>query len=573
MVSTIAPLAKLRGLSGVIAIGALGWALPPLRMTRIMRTHPFFPPPSPKAALPPTVMKTPSGTGARSTRGAPPRPLVPPRLSEAVTGCRTFSVVLGPPAAPASRWLPSGRPQVAETALQGLGRPSAASAAPRQATVWRRSVTALKGASATFVTKAPMIALPPCSATLLLEVRAFKLSGMLLRVPPTAPRTWADRAGTTLVHRACGRRRRPLEQAILPPPQALVQGVEATCGRTKALVSVASIILIITMARRATSASHPSRLGHRAKVHRGHRRHAPPFVGFLENIGHGSEGRESPSAAPTPQKRGPRRPPRTGRRGRLPSSLATPRREFVVYHIPYKDFLDTVMLFRRIRIGMELRTLVVAVWGGTAALAARAMVAGMAMAIMAPSALNIGRTVPLSFCAKLPLTTGGNAHASHGEVGGIGFIVKPFTPLHTEGRKEEPIAYDTVVWGIPPRSVQAKGRPIRILALTSAAPRRCGRAWNPVAGPNESMVRTPREIARTSFDNFVGDQVYTERGQHVKLSLVTMTIDGPLSQGSNDADAIKTGSMTMLTTTTDDSAIASLALHEGWLRHRRTGTR
>ncbi len=85
----------------------------------------------------------------------------------------------------------------------------------------------------------------------------------------------------------------------------------------------------------------------------------------------------------------------------------------------------------------------------------------------------------------------GNAHVSGGEVGGIGFIVEPFTPLHTEGRKEEPIAYDTVVWGIPPRSVQAKGRPIRILALTSAAPRRCGRAWNPVAWSDEPIIRAP----------------------------------------------------------------------------------
>ncbi len=349
--------------------------------------------------------------------------------------------------------------------------------------------------------------------------------------------------------------------------------MEAACGRTKALVRVASIILIITMAKRATSASHPSRLGHRAKVHRGHRRHALPFVGFLENIDHGSAGRESPSAAPTPQKRGPRRPPRTGRRGRLPTSLATPRQELVVYHIPYKDFLDTVMLFRRIRIGMELRTLVVAVWGGAAALAARAMVAGMAMAIMAPSALNIGRTVPLSFCAKLPLTTGGNAHASHGEVGGIGFIVKPFTPLHTEGRKEKPIAYDMVVWGIPPRSVLALSRLARILALTSTAPRRCGRAWIPVAGLAEATVATPRRIVRTYFDDYADNQGNTEGDQLGLMKWMAAIINGARFQGPNDTDAFKMETVTERTTLTGDITIGGLARREVGRRRRLWGMR
>ncbi len=55
--------------------------------------------------------------------------------------------------------------------------------------------------------------------------------------------------GTTLVLRACGRYRRPLNRVGLPLPTVQVQGVEAACGRTKTLGASASTIPI---------ASHPS---------------------------------------------------------------------------------------------------------------------------------------------------------------------------------------------------------------------------------------------------------------------------------------------------------------------------
>ncbi len=57
------------------------------------------------------------------------------------------------------------------------------------------------------------------------------------------------------------------------------------------------------------------------------------------------------------------------------------------------------------------------------------------------------------------------------------------------------------------------------------------------------------------------------------MTIVVIMMNGPLNQGLSDAGAIETESMTMLTTTTGGSAIASLALHERGLRHRRTGTR
>ncbi len=57
------------------------------------------------------------------------------------------------------------------------------------------------------------------------------------------------------------------------------------------------------------------------------------------------------------------------------------------------------------------------------------------------------------------------------------------------------------------------------------------------------------------------------------MSLVTMIIDGPRNQGQNVTDAIKTEFMTTGITTTDGSAIASLALHEVGFRRRWSGTR
>ncbi len=91
-------------------------------------------------------------------------------------------------------------------------------------------------------------------------------------------------------------------------------------------------------------------------MRRAHRRHAILFGDFTENMNHGCEGGEYPSVAPTPQKRGPRRPHRIGRRGRLPSCQATPRREIVTYllYCRCKYFLIAVTLFILPRRGLEL---------------------------------------------------------------------------------------------------------------------------------------------------------------------------------------------------------------------------
>ncbi len=65
-------------------------------------------------------------------------------------------------------------------------------------------------------------------------------------------------------------------------------------------------------------------------------------------------GRAAPSAASSLQKRGPRRPPRTGRRGRLPTFLAHPRRDSLLLRVPSMSFVNAD-LTRSIMISVECR--------------------------------------------------------------------------------------------------------------------------------------------------------------------------------------------------------------------------
>ncbi len=70
------------------------------------------------------------------------------------------------------------------------------------------------------------------------------------------------------------------------------------------------------------------------------RRRANPYMGITEKVNATALGEEALCAAPTPRKRGPCRPPRIGRQGRLPNFRASPRRELPVYHFPYQNILD-----------------------------------------------------------------------------------------------------------------------------------------------------------------------------------------------------------------------------------------
>ncbi len=90
-------------------------------------------------------------------------------------------------------------------------------------------------------------------------------------------------------------------------------------------------------------------------------------------------GGAAPGVAPTPQKRSPWRPPRTGRQGKLPLWTAG-RCRVLRYLSPYRDLLITwwsqtdLMTSQRISLGTPLPDV---------ARRARAMVRGMAMAAAA----------------------------------------------------------------------------------------------------------------------------------------------------------------------------------------------
>jgi hypothetical protein len=73
---------------------------------------------------------------------------------------------------------------------------------------------------------------------------------------------------------------------------------------------------------------------------------------------------ETLGADPTHQKRGPRRPLRTGRRGRLPFRLASPRRGFLVYLVSYMKVPDEFTSLALFISGRAMRIAVVALLGG-----------------------------------------------------------------------------------------------------------------------------------------------------------------------------------------------------------------
>jgi hypothetical protein len=73
---------------------------------------------------------------------------------------------------------------------------------------------------------------------------------------------------------------------------------------------------------------------------------------------------ETPGVDPTHRKRGPRRPHRIGRRGRLPLWLASPRRGFFVYLVSYMNVPDEFTSLALFISGRAMRIAVVALFGG-----------------------------------------------------------------------------------------------------------------------------------------------------------------------------------------------------------------
>jgi hypothetical protein len=104
------------------------------------------------------------------------------------------------------------------------------------------------------------------------------------------------------------------------------------------------------------------RWGHRAKVRGGHRRHANSYVSNEVKYVNISFRGAAPGAAPSRQKRGPCRPPRMGRQGRLPNWKASLRRGFPWYLTTCTNFNDTVTQFQSVSAGFRKTQRQTGVW-------------------------------------------------------------------------------------------------------------------------------------------------------------------------------------------------------------------
>ncbi len=103
-------------------------------------------------------------------------------------------------------------------------------------------------------------------------------------------------------------------------------------ARGRPIFPIASMIILVF---------HRHRRGISANVRGAVRRHAALFGEIMEyfNLAYWEEA--APGVAPTSQKRGPWRPPRMGRQGRLPFKKASLRREIPPVLFPCKYFLTT----------------------------------------------------------------------------------------------------------------------------------------------------------------------------------------------------------------------------------------
>jgi hypothetical protein len=168
---------------------------------------------------------------------------------------------------------------------------------------------------------------------------------------------------------------------------------------------------------------------------------------------------ESPCAAPTRWKRGPWRSHRTGRQGRLPTSLAIPRRGFHSYLFPYKHIVDTEPTSSPTWTWWKLILAVGAMGGRARGLGGRAMVDGMAMAAYVSMDMGGGRTNTLPLCTKHGQMTLRGARLDTKGYRIVGFMVEPFTTIHTRLPMSLTMGFGVFVWGCLPRGTAENWSP------------------------------------------------------------------------------------------------------------------
>jgi hypothetical protein len=190
--------------------------------------------------------------------------------------------------------------------------------------------------------------------------------------------------------------------------------------------------------------------------------------------------------------------------------------------------------------------------GGANAVAARAMVAGMAMALLAPRDLSTDCTFTPDPCTE-PLSTILRSLSLHrGEVRNIKGVALAFTPLLSAVQGVLKIVYDMVVWGCPPAAIAAWRPLARSLALTSVAPLRCSRACIPVAGHMDSLGSAPRPAAVTSFVDYVGNLNYIMTVELTPTDLTATTSDAEFMDIPSDAGGPVTPILATTVPMTDD---------------------
>jgi hypothetical protein len=227
---------------------------------------------------------------------------------------------------------------------------------------------------------------------------------------------------------------------------------------------------------------------------------------------------EALGVALTQQKRGPRRPPRTGRRGRLPIWTAAPCREILCYSARCKNIHYTANSFNISRVPLKLTKLVGAVGGRVRGPTGGAMVAGMAMAINVAVVVCMGLAAAKRVGTKISQGIRVGNHLDTGIGKGGVLVRKPFTPIQAGELTAMTSTFGLFVW----RRAASPGTVTS--SLSTSAVRRAGRRG---LETNEAPSRR-QPAARTRFElsTEVPNDKGIRNGKHMEPHVgMRMTID------------------------------------------------
>jgi hypothetical protein len=129
---------------------------------------------------------------------------------------------------------------------------------------------------------------------------------------------------------------------------------------------------------------------------------------------------------------------------------AIPRRGFHGYLFPFKYIVNTELNSRPSRVRWRLILAVGAMTGWARGLGGPAMVAGMAMAAWAKGDIGVGRKFTRLFCTTHEQATWRGARLNSKGHRIVGFMIRPFTPIHTRLPKLLTWIFGVNVWGCLP---------------------------------------------------------------------------------------------------------------------------